>query len=264
VSQRGRADPKSDSVDRGRAPVPDDRQVAESAAKSAAAGPRGRLSRPQLVKLLALFGAVVGVLTQATSFIDWVGDKLRGPPAEIVAPRILSVERQSPLSLRDYLNDVGKPLTAYARDELDQTGVVFALTLHIQGEQGSRFGLRWFIVDIDRGDRLRGPSFNQQPAIFEPRNQNQTRTYPVWIPTPPQAGEYEVTFSLVNAKRQPVAQKLSDPFRVKPRRVSAGGLRRGGHIVAGPIDERVAVGQSEQRLEAHQQGVPDEVGGYAQ
>lgn len=177
------------------------------------AGPR-RPTRSQIAKVLAAVGAVVAVLTQAAGLIDWIGDKFGDTPPAIVAPRIVSVERQSASSLRDYLNDAAEPRTGYSADELEQMGFVFALTMHIQGEKGSRFGLRWFIVDADTGIRLRGPSFNQVPAVFKPRNQDQTRTYPVWIPTPQRSGTYEVTFALLNADGQPVAQKLAAPFRV--------------------------------------------------
>lgn len=185
-----------------------------SASKADAAGLRGRLSRKRIAQLLAVTGATIAALTQAMSLIDWISERLSDAPPKIVAPRIVAVERQSPLSFRDYLNHVHEPLTGHTDAELNQTGFVFALTMHIQGERGSRFGLRWFIVDVDRGTRLRGPSFNQEPAIFEPRNQNQVRAYPVWIPTPPRAGRYEVTFTLVNAKGEPVAQKLTSPFKV--------------------------------------------------
>jgi hypothetical protein len=179
---------------------------------------RGRPSPKRIAQVLALVGAVIAALTQAMSLVDWVGGKLSDPPAATVAPRIVGVERQSPLSLRDYLSDTHEPLAGYTRAQLQQAGFVFALTMRIQGERGSRFSLRWFIVDVDRATRLRGPSFNQVPAIFKPRNQDQLRTYPVWIPTPPRAGRYEVTFALVNANGEPVAQKLTSPFRVhRPR-----------------------------------------------
>jgi hypothetical protein len=176
---------------------------------------RGRPSPKRIAQLLAVAGAIIAALTQTMSLVDWVGGKLSDPPAATVAPRIVGVERQSPLSLRDYLSDTHEPLAGYTHAQLQQTGFVFALTMRIQGERGSRFSLRWFIVDVDRGTRLRGPSFNQVPAIFKPRNQDQLRTHPVWIPTPPRRGRYEVTFALVNAKGEPVAQKLAAPVRVR-------------------------------------------------
>jgi hypothetical protein len=179
---------------------------------------RGRLNPKRIAKGLALMGATIAALTQATSLIDWIGGTFSDSPAGTIAPRIVAVERQSPLSLRDYLADTHEPITDYTDEELDQTGFVYALTMHIQGERGSHFVLRWFIVDVTRGTRLRGPSFNQEPAIFKPRNQNQVRTYPIWIPRPPRAGTYEVTFALANAEGEPVSQKLSPPFHVRPLR----------------------------------------------
>jgi hypothetical protein len=179
---------------------------------------RGRPNPKRIAQVLAVVGAVAAALTQAASLVDWVSGKLSDPPAATVAPRIVAVERQSSLSLRDYLDDTHQPLTGYTHAQLTQTGFVFAITMHIQGERGSRFGLRWFIVDANRGARLRGPSFNQVPAIFKPRNQDQLRTYPVWIPTPPRPGRYEVTFALVNAKGEPVAQKRTSRLRVSRAR----------------------------------------------
>jgi hypothetical protein len=181
-------------------------------------GGRGRLHWSRFAKLFALAGAVVATLTQATSVVDWVDGKFSDPPpADTVAPRILAVERQSPSSLGDYLNEVAEPTKGYTVNQLNQDGLVFDVKMHIQGEQGNRFTLRWFIVDVDRGVRLRGASFNQKPAIFRPRNQNQVREYPVWVPRPPRAGRYQITFALANDKGEPVDRHNSDAFRVNSR-----------------------------------------------
>jgi hypothetical protein len=181
---------------------------------SAASALRTRVRPKRLARLLAVGAAIVAALTQATSLVDWVDGKLHHAATGPIAPQILSIERQSPLSLRDYLRGVNeRPPATTTAGQLDAKGLVYALTMRIRGEQGSRFGLRWFVVD-GHGNRLRGPSFNQEPAIFAPRRQDQLRTYPVWIPTPSRPGKYEVTFALVNAKGEPVAQKLGPPFRI--------------------------------------------------
>jgi hypothetical protein len=170
--------------------------------------------RPKrLARVLAVAATVVAALTQATSLVDWAGSKLHRTPAATIDPRIVSIERQSPLSLRDYLRGVNEqPAKTTSDDQLDAKGLVFGVTMRIQGEQGSRFGLRWFIVDSHE-NRLPGPSFNQEPAIFSPRNQNQRREYPVWVPRPAAADTYTITFELVNAKGEPVDQR-SEKFRV--------------------------------------------------
>ena len=174
---------------------------------------RARVRPKRVARLLAVAAAIVAALTQATSLVDWLGDKLHRAPAGTIDPRIVSVERQSPLSLRDYLRGVNEqPAKTITDEQLDAKGLVFGVTMRIQGEQGSRFGLRWFIVDSHE-NRLRGPSFNQVPAIFRPRNDNQRREYPVWIPRPPDPGTYTVTFDLVNAKHEPVDQR-SAAFRI--------------------------------------------------
>lgn len=221
VPTRQPASVREPPANRERAPSAEAETDSHSAPAAPSAGRSGGMSPKRIAQLFAVLGAVIATITQATSFVDWVSGKLTHPPAATVAPTIVAVEPQSPASLRDYLRDSGQPRTGYRAEELGQKGLVFALTMHIQGEQGTRFGLRWFIVDVDRETRLRGPSFNQVPAIFKPRNQDQVRTYPVWIPTPPRPGRYAVTFALVNAKGEPVAQKLTSPFRIRATARSA-------------------------------------------
>jgi hypothetical protein len=194
--------------------------TATASTPSTPSTPSRRLNWSRFAKLFALAGAVIATLTQATSIIDWVEGKFSDDPppaADTIDPRILGVEQQSPSSLGDHLDEVAEPSTGYSVDELNQDGLVFEVRMHIQGEQGNLFTLRWFIVDVDNGIRLRGESFNQKPAIFRPRNQNQRREYPVWVPRPPQAGTYQITFTLANAKGEPEDRHRSDPFRISSR-----------------------------------------------
>jgi hypothetical protein len=101
----------------------------------------------------------------------------------------------------------------YTPEQLRQTGTIFALRIQLRGERGTRFPLRWYMTDADSGTRLPGRSYNQEPAVFQPRNDNHSRTWPVWIPDPPDPGRYRVTFMLDNAKHEPVAQKVTPVFR---------------------------------------------------
>jgi hypothetical protein len=101
--------------------------------------------------------------------------------------------------------------------QLAQVGRVFKVTIRIQGEQGQRFGLNWFVVDDATGSRLPGRSFNQTPAVFKPRNQDQERGYPVWIPPLP-PGRYRATFVLTDADGQQQDDDETAPFTVKARR----------------------------------------------
>lgn len=187
----------------------------DPAERSRAAQARGIGKR--IAQAVGGVGALVGVLAGATSLVDWAGEKLSDPLPATIAPEIVSIERHDPQLLGDWLADTGRSAGGYTRDELARSGLVFGVKIRIQGERGKIFALRYFVVDRDRGARLRGPGFNQEPAIFRVRNDDQTATELVWVPYPPQPGRYRVTFLLDNAKRQPVAQK-AEVFGIPERR----------------------------------------------
>jgi hypothetical protein len=136
--------------------------------------------------------------------------------AGVIDARIAHIEHQGPAMLRNYLSDTGQAPRGYTAQQLQQTGTVFALTIQLRGERGTKFPLRWYMTDADRGTRLPGPSYNQEPAVFQPRSDNHSRTWPVWIPDPPRPGRYRVTFMLDNARHQPVDQKVTPAFRAAP------------------------------------------------
>jgi hypothetical protein len=185
------------------------------AERSRAAQARGIGKR--IAQAVAAVGALVGVLAGVTSLVDWVGEQLSDPLSVTIAPDIVSIERHDPQLLGDWLADTGRSARGYTRDELARSGLVFGVKIRIQGERGKTFALRYFVVDKDRGARLRGPGFNQEPAIFRVRNDDQTATELVWVPYAAQPGRYRVTFLLDNAKRQPVAQK-AEAFEIPERR----------------------------------------------
>jgi hypothetical protein len=140
-----------------------------------------------------------------------------GAPQGPIDTRILAVKQQAPATLADYLRDTNKATGDLTHDQLSQTGRVYALTIQLRGERGSKFPLRWFMTDADRATRLRQNGYDQVPVIFRPRTDNHRRTWPVWIPPPPYAGRFRVTFRLENAKHEPVDQKMTPVFRASER-----------------------------------------------
>jgi hypothetical protein len=189
---------------------------------------RRRTSRNQrLGAALAVAVTVVGLLTQVTSLVDWVGKRFgdESPKAEAAKPpavvdaAIVKVEPRGQSRLRDYQPLAGESPKGFSDKELDQKGRVYSARLRIRGGQGQRFGLNWFVVDAN-DTRLRGPYFNQKPATFVPRNQDQSRDYPVWIPPLPR-GVYRVTFVLTDDHGQQVGDNRSGPFRVRAGRRSS-------------------------------------------
>ena len=170
---------------------------------------------PRRSRRASRLSAALVTATFVGVFVVWAlvartGDK--PPDASPISARIVDIERQGPAVLGDYLRDTNQPARGYTSAQLRQTGTLFALTIKLRGERGSKFPLRWYMTDADRGKRLPGPSYNQEPAVFQPRNENHSRTWPAWIPDPPRAGRYRVTFMLDNAQHQPVAQKITPVF----------------------------------------------------
>jgi hypothetical protein len=131
----------------------------------------------------------------------------------VIDARIAKVEHQGPAVLGNYLGDTNQSRRGYTAQQLRQTGTVFALTIQLRGERGTKFPLRWYMTDAAGGTRLPGRSYNQEPAVFQPRSDNHSRTWPVWIPDPPRPGRYRVTFMLDDAHHKPVDQKVTPVFR---------------------------------------------------
>lgn len=177
-----------------------------------AAASTPKRSRPSVKQLLGALGALVAVLAGMTSLADWITGRLGASTPATIDARILAADRQGPETLGAYLADTNQSLRGYTPAQLRQNGIVFALRIKLTGEKGQTFPLRWFIVDADRGERLAGRSYNQEPVVFRPRNDNHSRTWPVWVPYPPKPGRFRATFLLDDTKHQPVAQKTTRAF----------------------------------------------------
>ena len=173
--------------------------------------PRRLLQRRAALRLAGATLAIAAVAAGA-----WGVSKLPksdpGAPQAPIDTRIVAVKQQAPSSLGDYLRDTNKSTHDYTPDQLSQTGRVYALTIQLRGERGSKFPLRWFMTDADRAARLRQSGYDQVPVIFRPRTDNHRRTWPVWIPPPPYTGRFRVTFSLENEQHEPVDQKVTPAF----------------------------------------------------
>jgi hypothetical protein len=173
-------------------------------------------SRRAALRLAAATVGVVAVAAGAWAVLQWVAPEADRSSGSTIDTRIVDVARQAPAKLGDVLNDTNQPTRGYTRAQLRQTGMVFALRIRLRGERGNRFPLRWFMTDADHATRLRGDSYDQVPAIFQPRSDNHSRTWPVWVPYPPYRGRFRVTFVLNNAKQEPVDQKTTATFRAAP------------------------------------------------
>lgn len=157
------------------------------------------------------------MLSSGTALFDWFRsnvDTSTPPPAKIAAqltaPRLLNTHEL----LGTYLKSTSQSTAGLSDFELGEPGFEFVLGIHLQGDLGRRILLKWSLVDHATNNPLRGQIYNQTAAEFRPRNNDQEREWPIWVPSPPRRGEFVLRATLVdeNEKDRPVDEADSKPF----------------------------------------------------
>jgi hypothetical protein len=164
----------------------------------------------------AAVAAVVGALGAMTSLFDWVERRLDppSPPPKTIDARVLAVDlRRTGEPLADYLHTTRQPLTGLSRRERFEPGLVFAVRVRLQGATGKAFPLQWTLYDVEAQVPL-SDLYRQEAVTFTPESQSHARTWPIWVPYPPEPGRYRLDVVLADAKRQPVDERSSQPFRL--------------------------------------------------
>jgi hypothetical protein len=161
---------------------------------------------------------VVGLLVGLTTLVDWIGDKVddpEPPPPPEIDNRITGLRvRGTGETLEDYLRDTGQSLRGLSDRRLREEGVTFVIRVRLKGAIGERFPLRLTVYDRENGERVEGGIYDQVVADFTPSSRNHARSVPLWMPYPPQTGEYFVRATLTDAKRRPVDERDSPAFEV--------------------------------------------------
>jgi hypothetical protein len=174
--------------------------------------------RRRLSTAVAATAGVVGLLVGLTTLVDWIGDKLddpQPPPPPEIDNRIAGLRvRGTGETLEDYLRDTGQSLRGLSDRRLREEGVTFVIRVRLKGAVGERFPLRLTVYNRESGERLGGGIYDQVVATFTPSSRNHARSVPLWMPYPPQRGEYFVRATLTDAKRRPVDERDSPPFEV--------------------------------------------------
>jgi hypothetical protein len=162
---------------------------------------------------------VVGLLVGLTSLVDWVDGKVDSPdprPPKEIDARIgwvaLGTVREPQVAYLRATNQKKAPWMTEA--DLKELGLVFRTSVRLMGSQGKRFMLRLSLVDASTREHLREPGYSQIVADYEPANQNHAHTWSSWFPYPPRVGRYLARATLLDAKKQPVEERDSDPFRI--------------------------------------------------
>lgn len=98
-------------------------------ADGANAGPSRRLKPSQV---LAVLGAVIGLLVGVTTLTDWFVSKTSDPAPKRIDSQILRAKAQNErLRLIDYLRDTGQSAKGLSRQEAREEGLVFAVRVRL-------------------------------------------------------------------------------------------------------------------------------------
>jgi hypothetical protein len=180
--------------------------------------PADRL-RKRGARVFASITALVGVLVGVTTLVDWlqkeVDDPPPRPPAAVDARVSALTLRDTRLPLAEYLSSTGQSTKGLTRSEANEPGYVFSVRVRLKGGIEHDFPLLWTLHRAKTGERLKGALYNQPASVtFTPLARDHARTWPIWVPYPPDSGAYFLRVTLTDEKRQPVDERQSTPFEV--------------------------------------------------
>jgi hypothetical protein len=185
--------------------------------KAPAQGRRGPPSRHRISKtaLLVTAATVVGMFAGLATIFDWFEGRVNDPPAEAIDARIESA-RLEPTRQRlgDYLHEQQLPTRGRSKQELEETGLIFLLSVRLQGNLGERKFLR-FRLYRQNGQPVPGQPYDQLIGDYTPANQDHARRNAFWLPYPPRRGTYFARFTLLDEDRRPVDDLDTRIFRIK-------------------------------------------------
>jgi hypothetical protein len=191
------------------------RRGGRSRSRSAAESQQQRSSARARGISVAAVAAAVGLLVSLTSIVDWIQERIDPPAPAVIDTRLLDVQlRNEREPLADYLRDTSQSLEGLSAVERRERGLVFAVEVRLEGAVGKQFPLLWTMRALDRGGELPEWLYRQEAVTFEPEGLTHARTWPIWIPYPPQPGRYRLDVALLDERRQPVDERSSPDFRL--------------------------------------------------
>ncbi len=123
------------------------------------------------------------------------------------------VALENGVTLREYLERIGKPTSGYSRGQLAHGGVVATVSLTAVGLEGKELLLNWTL--IDDASKKQVPDFRDQPAGRIREGGLKKGGSDFWVPAPTRPGLYWVLFELRALNGSLIDKKLSDrTFRV--------------------------------------------------
>jgi hypothetical protein len=171
----------------------------------------------RLYAAVAGLGVVVGALAGTIAlFHDVFGLFQSDPPAAIDARIDKVVQTRSRMPFGEYLAATKLPRSSFSKEQLDQPGYEFMVTVTITGRTGKELPLRWRMFRKPETP-LPGPIYDREAVGFEPKGEKHSNSWPVWVPYPPRPGSYYVRFTLDDPKGLPADQRDSPTFAHPPR-----------------------------------------------
>ena len=159
--------------------------------------------RRRTARIVAGLSTLTVLLIGLTNLFDWAEKKVEDPRPTTIAPDLVSAELQPQReTLGDYLSHIGQSPEGVPPEERSQEGLVFAISVRLQGGEGEEMPLRWQMYESS-GRRVPGEEYRQTPIGFKPENQDHSRTVSLWVPYPPKPGRYFVQFALLDARNEP-------------------------------------------------------------
>ena len=165
--------------------------------------------------ILATVGTVVGLLVGLATLFDFFGGLFGGsPPPETISTRIESAKLEPTRQpLGDFLQEQGIPATGLSPEEKREEGLIFLVSVHLQGSLGKTVRLRCRIYNT-RGHPLPGREYDQILGEYTPAGQDHDRRAPFWLPYPPRSGRYYARFTLVEDGGRTIDDSTTPAFRI--------------------------------------------------
>lgn len=171
--------------------------------------------RPSHGTLLATAVALIGALVGVATLFDFFDRVFGHDPPATISTRIEDARLQpTRQSLGDFLREQGLPTEGLPRAELQEQGLIFLVSVHLQGNLGQTLRLRWRLYG-EHGSALAGRQYDQILGKYEPAGQDHDRRAPFWLPYPPRPGRYHSRFTLIDGKGKPSDDLTSEPFVIK-------------------------------------------------
>ena len=115
-------------------------------------------------------------------------------------------------TLGDFLTEQKLSTKGLSKEQRDEEGLIYRVSVRLQGTRGEKFRLRWRLYRAG-GGVVAGRAYDQMLGEYTPENEDHARRAAFWLPYPPRAGRYTARFTLLDAKGKSVDDLTSD-FRV--------------------------------------------------